>query len=308
MAKDNISINSSAIAEIKANAVTLSRQIDTTQKELQELQKKLDGNLSTLEQYIGMCYNKVIPIKSLQKQKDMMNGVVTLLDQAAELAESANYDLSKRADQLKLIIKGIAASIMTSIISIVTRGSDVGDQKVDVVNTTPPEQIMNEMKECYQRTLQRTKRKTFSGACSAFVWRQLEDLGVFCYGKDAGVASGKDYYSDWSKKSVTSTGYQVESYGGGNGLLDLITIHSGKPIKNIVVSFDCDGINYKDSAGHVLLISEIRDGKVFYMESAGGKLYNLDGRRYSEGEPICLSVTDFMKQYPGMNGVVHFYQ
>lgn len=132
MAKDNISINSSAIAEIKANAATLSRQIEATQKELQELQKKLNGNLSTLEQYIGMCYDQVIPIKSLQKQKDRMDGVVTLLDQATELAESANYDLSKRADQLKLIIKGIAASIMTSIISIVTKGSDVGDQKVDV--------------------------------------------------------------------------------------------------------------------------------------------------------------------------------
>ena len=108
---------------------------------------------------------------------------------------------------------------------------------------------------------------------------------------------------------MTSTGYRVDSYGGRNALLELINANEGKTLNNIVISFDYDGRNYLSKEhGHVMLISEIRDGKVYYMESASGRLYNLNGQSYSEGEPICLSINDFLRQYPNMNGAIYFHK
>lgn len=173
----------------------------------------------------------------------------------------------------------------------------------------PKSNIVEEMRERYQRLLKNTNRVSFSGACSAFVYRQLWDQGILDINRDGGVQSGKNYYRVWSQKSTTSTGYSVDTYGGSNALKDLMRANVGKTLKNIAISFDYDGKNYLSREhGHVMLISEIRDGKVYYMESAAGRLYNLNGRAYAEGEPICLSLSDFLKQYPNMNGAVHFYK
>lgn len=175
--------------------------------------------------------------------------------------------------------------------------------------TVPKTSIVEEMNQRYMRLLTNTGRTSFSGACSAFVYRQLWDQGIFDLNRDAGVASGKDYYRVWGQKSMTSTGYRVDSYGGRNALLELINANEGKTLNNIVISFDYDGRNYLSKEhGHVMLISEIRDGKVYYMESASGRLYNLNGQSYSEGEPICLSINDFLRQYPNMNGAIYFHK
>lgn len=177
------------------------------------------------------------------------------------------------------------------------------------VNVTPTTNVVDEMSERYRRLLQETGRTSFNGACSAFVYQQLRVQGIVSYNGDAGIGSGKDYYAVWSQRGYTSTGYRAETYGGVNGLRDLLNTNPGQVIKNVAVSFNYDGANYLSREhGHVMLISEIRDGKVYFMESAAGSLYNLDGRAYAEGEPVCLSVNDFLRQYPNMNGVVHFHK
>lgn len=169
--------------------------------------------------------------------------------------------------------------------------------------------IINDMRARYQRLVKNTQSGSFSGACSAFVYQQLKDQGIFTINGDAGVASGKNYYRVWSQKSMTSTGYRVDAYGGSNALRDYVNANQGAVLNNIAVSFDYDGKNYLSMEhGHVVLISEIRDGKVYYMESAAGRLYNLDGRAYAEGEPISLTLNDFLRQYPNMNGIVHFHK
>lgn len=167
-------------------------------------------------------------------------------------------------------------------------------------------ELLAEMEVRYQK-LREERGYSFNGACGAFTFRQLKDQGIVEDGE--GVKLGKDYYKVWTQRGVTSTGYKVESYSANQGGLDaLISAHPDEFIKNVAVSFNYDGKNYTSSAGHVLLITEIRNGQVFFSESAAGKLYNLDGRKYEEGEPLVLSTSDFKKQYPGINGVVHFYQ
>ena len=174
-----------------------------------------------------------------------------------------------------------------------------------------PEELMEEMSDRYQRILQNTKKKSFNGKCSAFVYQQLKDQGIFGP-KDPGCAHGKDYYATWNKKKTTSTGAKVTTYGSdknSTGLEKLIAASGGKPIKNVAVSFPAvyPYTNASNSvSGHVMLISEIRDGNVYFMESADGRLWFLDNTPYKEGQPMVLPVDKFLKQYPKMNGVVHF--
>ena len=194
--------------------------------------------------------------------------------------------------------------------------ADLWGNLIQIEKETVPKlntaELKAQMSARYERVLKNTGRKSFNGACGAFVYQQLRDIGVFGK-KDSGVAYGKDYYKVWSKKASTSTGYKIESYAAKNGenpLSALLASHSAKePLTNIVISFDQAKGFYPDSAGHVMLITAIQDGQVYFMESSAGSLHQLAGRaKYKEGQPLQLSVEDFIKQYQHMNGLVHFYQ
>lgn len=162
--------------------------------------------------------------------------------------------------------------------------------------------VVKEMQERYQRLIAISIRKTYDEACGAFVFQQLKDQGIL----DGGVPeNGKDYYSHFAPQSKTSTGYSIESYGGKNGLTNLLNANQGKTLRNIVVSFDPYGRIYPSAAGHVMLITQIKDGKVYYMDN--GSTYP-DGTKHKEGAPVCQSVEEFLRRYPNMNGVVHFYK
>lgn len=162
--------------------------------------------------------------------------------------------------------------------------------------------VVREMQERYQRLIAISTRKTYDGFCGAFVFQQLKDQGIL----NGGVpVYGKDYYSHFASQSKTSTGYSIESYGEKNGLTNLLNANQGKILRNIVVSFDPYGRIYPSGAGHVMLITQIKDGKVYYMDN--GSIYP-DGTRHKEGVPACQSLEEFLRRYPNMNGVVHFYK
>lgn len=315
----NISIDFSKLHTVSTQAAALGRKMDATKDELIALQEQLRETQNYLEKRYDTCWDSVVPIKRLRKQSGKMDDVVSVLTITDNLAKDVENKLRARANMLKLFVSTTSfmfSTAMSVIAGNLTGETDCGNGWCGVGNQDPtPEEICAEMEARYQRTLEVTTRTSFSGACSAFVYRQLCDVGVFESGKDSGVAAGKDYYSVWSKKSTTSTGYSIESYGydetaKNNPLQNLINAHHGETLENIVVSFNYDGKNYtNEKYGHVMLITAIKDGNVYYMESADGSLWNVNpNQTYKEGEPICLSVSDFMKQYPKMNGVVHFYK
>ena len=314
-----ISIDFSKLRTVSAQATALGRKMDATKDELIALQEQLRETQNYLEKRHDACWDSVVPIKRLRKQSDKMDSVVSVLSTTDNLAKGVENKLKARTNMLKLFVSTTGALFSTAMSVIagnLTGETDCGNGWCGLGNQGPtPEEICSEMEARYQRMLEVTGRTSFSGACGAFVYRQLCDIGVFKLNKDSGVAAGKDYYSVWGKKSTTSTGYSIESYGydetaNNNPLQDLINAHQGETLENIVVSFDYDGVNYKNKTyGHVMLITAIKDGNVYYMESEDGALRNVDPKqKYKEGEPICLSVSDFMKQYPNMNGVVHFYK
>lgn len=147
----------------------------------------------------------------------------------------------------------------------------------------------------------------FYGKCGAYTYQQLVDKGIASNGE--GVALGKDYYATWTARGTTKTGYSVESYGGTSGLDSLVAAHKGETISNIAVSFNQYKNIYPSSVGHVLLIDKIIDGKVYFSENSNGSLWSLPERtKYVAGEPLCLTIEQFKKQYPQMNGVVYFHK
>lgn len=314
-----ISVDFAKLSTVSAQATALGRKMHDTKNELIALQQQLRETQNYLEKHYETCWDMVVPIKRLRRQSEKMDSVVSVLSTTDTLAKDVEKKLKAPINTLKLLVATssfVFSTAMSVIAGNLTGETDCGNGWCWVGNQDPtPEEICAEMEARYQRMLEVTKRTSFSGACSAFVYRQLCDIGVFELNKDSGIAAGKDYYSVWSKKSTTSTGYSIESYGydetaKNNPLQDLINAHQGETLENIVVSFNYDGKNYMDKKyGHVMLITAIKDGNVYYMESADGALWNVNpNQKYKEGEPICLSVSDFMKQYPNMNGVVHFYK
>lgn len=316
-----ISINTANIGAASAQAKALGGKMETTRNELNKLQSQLSQEQNVLEKHFGMCFYSAVPTRRLQDQKQMMDQVVSLLAEAEQLAQESTNKLNNKTSALQLAVKamgGLTATVYTSAVSLITSAltgeRECGDDWVDLSNWGPTaDEICSEMKARYQRTLEATNRTSFSGACSAFVYRQLRDAGVFG-SKDSGVASGKDYYKVWGKKAKTSTGYQIESYGydpnaKNNPLEDLISAHSGETLNNIVVSLDQRKGFFPSEHGHVMLITAIQDGNVFFMESQSGSFHALkNGKAYAEGDPLVLPINDFLKQYPSMNGVIRFHK
>ncbi|SFB82308.1 hypothetical protein [Butyrivibrio sp. YAB3001] len=167
--------------------------------------------------------------------------------------------------------------------------------------------IEDELRERYSRLKDGNGGKSFKGKCSSFTYRQLKDRGII--DNEPGVPLGKDYYDVYSKMTETSTGYSVEAIGGKNALSELIENHNGENLSNIVVSFNKDGKIFNSDAGHVLMISEIRDGYIYFMDSSDTYWGALSGNAAKkEGEMIKLTLEEFYKTFPknAINGVVCF--
>ena len=140
----------------------------------------------------------------------------------------------------------------------------------------------------------------FNGLCSPFTTRQLIVNGVFQRNVDYGAYYGKDYYSTWRGRQ-TSTGYIAEPFEGSNCLQDILAKYPGQTLRNIVLSFNYDGDNYRDpNAGHVMMIQYIQDGKVYFMES--------DANLVGTTAPCVKTIEEFIGIYTGANGAIYFHQ
>lgn len=270
---------------VNGKLASLSKRINTVYSTLNEQQNSTVKNANNSINVQGIIYD------------DQMKNIV-------EIAGFLQATLNE-----SLIAQEAANKIMESEIKQDTENHiSSGAQENDISTNKPSSStnIVSIMKSRYQKIIRETGRSTFDGLCGAFVFQQLRVQGIVEYDTGDNVTRGKDYYVFWKRKGRTSTGYRVETYGGTNGLRDLLATRQGQVIRNVAVSFNYDGYNFQSDAGHVLLISEIRDNKVYFMENKAGTLHNLNRRPYAEGEPLCLSVNDFIKQYPNMNGVAHF--
>lgn len=177
----------------------------------------------------------------------------------------------------------------------------------DKVKQETLQRLTTEMDGWYKDMLEKSGRKSYTGACSAFVYGCLCRSGAFATRVDPGCGKGGMYYDTWKKKSVTSTGYSVESVGKTSGsnltpLEQLIANHEGEALSNVVMSFKPP--LYEATYGHVIYINEIRDGTVYFTESQTAQLRKI-GQVY-EGKVKAVSLDKFVSKYSDMTGVTHF--
>lgn len=168
------------------------------------------------------------------------------------------------------------------------------------------ERLTAQMDAWYADMLEKNHRTSFQGACSGFVYGILKRSGAFSK-NDPGIAAGGMYYDSWKKKTVTSTGYLVESVGKAESgditpLEKLINDHPGEVLTNIAMSFKPP--LYHSTYGHVIYINEVRDGVVYFTESQTASLKHIG--KVVEGKVKAVSLETFLKKYSNMTGITRF--
>lgn len=134
-----IDINTATIADVSAHAATLGNEVTSLQGELRTAQVELSESLTSLENYVRMCFQKAVPIQRLDTQKDTVEKVVSLLGRASELAEEASRGLVNEAEALQLALDAMTgaascASVISVVLSAVNGETDCGDGWVNVGN------------------------------------------------------------------------------------------------------------------------------------------------------------------------------
>jgi len=133
--------------------------------------------------------------------------------------------------------------------------------------------------------------KTYAGIKAGTVnctWYTLArvkyNLGREVLFTSEGGLNGGQWYG-----KIVSNSNQVK-YGGSNALEDLVRANNNYPIYNIVVTFPRNGTG---TAGHVMLIDAIINGKVYFSDNS------------QPGVFITVnSITEFKQRYQGSNGSI----
>lgn len=155
---------------------------------------------------------------------------------------------------------------------------------------------------------------SFNGNCGSYTFRQMKLSGIIGKGsKNESTMLGKNYYNLYKGKvengiTTTSGGYNIEAYGGSNGLQDLLNAHLGEDLHNIIISYNPSkiyGSKENPEAGHVMFVNRIVNGVVFFTES--NRWYDKANRVWhGDGEVTAMPVDEFLHDYPGANGTVYF--
>lgn len=172
------------------------------------------------------------------------------------------------------------------------------------------DQIRQRMADDYQKCLSAHKGKTFSSQCGSFVFQQLKARGVITGNPNLAESSnsGKDYALLWISQGATQTsgGYKVETYPGDTPLANIANVHGGV-LNNVMISYNPLKKHYPSKDGHVILLSKVENGYVYYMES--GQAWNFKTGKViaSEGEMVKMTIADFEASYKGANAITVFY-
>lgn len=129
-----ISINTDKIGDVSLTADKAGKQIETTRTELKALQKKLTSSQNLLQDHYGVCFDKAVPTSRLKEQKELVDQIVELFKEAADLAQSTTNDMNKRTSALQLALKAMnysGSTVYTTSISAITallaKDTDCGD-------------------------------------------------------------------------------------------------------------------------------------------------------------------------------------
>lgn len=163
---------------------------------------------------------------------------------------------------------------------------------VSSVAITVDNDLVNNATSIYSQALSMSGRDSFHGACNLATAYSLKAVGVYSGGLDYSGSGNSwyDYFSDLSGKK-TSGGYTITTVAGSDCLNKIADTYGD--VENVVVSYGTGGTS---GANHVLYISAVKSGLVYYTDSFS--YYGL----HSEGGGCAQTIDDFNSIYCGMNG------
>ena len=168
------------------------------------------------------------------------------------------------------------------------------------------DRILQQITDTYAKA-RRAFGSSFRGYCGAFVNRHVYLMGITT---SIPWGNGNQQYDNYVNLEYTSGGYRVEAVSAKQytlkNALNALTSNGTVDVYNLIVGFQRTNTTAGRKYGHAAFVHAILDGMVYYSESYST---TINGKYYSEGSPIVLTIEQFAKYYGGwttFEGVIHF--
>lgn len=154
---------------------------------------------------------------------------------------------------------------------------------------------MNTIADIYRQALELSHLESLKGYCGACVGYQLRALGINSYFVNI---HGKDQFDFYCHMHYASGGNPIKAYSAGSyslrGALEAAAENDAHKARYVLVGFQSGAGSSAADFGHTLLIHEIEDGTVYFVDSTPRLI---SGVRYEEGTPIACSLDAFCETY-----------
>ena len=157
------------------------------------------------------------------------------------------------------------------------------------------DQRMDNIAAVYQQALELSHLESLKGYCGACVGYQLRVLGINSYFVNI---HGKDQFDYYCHMHYASGGNPITAYSAGSyslrSALEAATENGERTVRYVLVGFQSGANSSAADFGHTLLIHEIEDGTVYFVDSTPRFVA---GARYEEGTPIACTLDAFCETY-----------
>lgn len=166
-------------------------------------------------------------------------------------------------------------------------------QNVNEIESSPNQDNLDEINERYDNIVEEKGQNSVDYGCGRLTRYQLESLGLVKV--DSGTNYGKDYARHIANDNVVTDGHRAIGYETNNAnqieTFEKIINDNNGTLENLVISYNQGG-SYGDVAGHVMLISKIEDGNVYFVDNFG-----VDAWETKAKEANVMSISDFENTY-----------
>lgn len=309
-----ITYDAEALAAAAERAGKLKNAVEETQTQLERLYDALVSATGSLTGMPGGVSTSsvatLVSKKKLRAQAAKLEALVSVMNEAAELTDTATKNVQERLDLFGLVVEkleAVAKPVAATVLAIANEfGSAVYDtlrtsvKEIIEAGTMTPEEIIEKVgsRDAAIMDIYESDKSPYLGRgsnldtgeinCKYFTWRKIEQL--------LGSNRTKKIYSSAAMRSLNG-----QTITADNGTEYLVTTYDAKkaselvgsisqPAENIVLSF----------SGHLMMIDRIEDGMVYFSDnsSASWKQYESTGVYPTQ----VMTIDEFGKYYDKNNG------
>ena len=154
---------------------------------------------------------------------------------------------------------------------------------------------LDKIADIYQQALELSHLESLKGYCGACVGYQLRALGINSYFVNI---HGKDQFDFYCHMHYASGGNPITAYSAETyslrSALEAATEDGERTVRYVLACFQSGVSSSAADFGHTLLIHEIEDGIVYFVDSTPRLVA---GERYEEGTPIACTLDAFCETY-----------